>query len=571
LPQEIETLIRKLLRVYGNFFQGAAKAKKTLTLLRQAMGFIPKSEKGRPDQLSLNDLSPEKKQEVTGLKRKRDALLKEKAGYDQQLRRLIPKPRLAEQMELALDEELMFSTPAGTRRDENSKKKVSKIMEFGFDRGLHTTQKKVKRTKFEMVVTDVTYEVETCTDPKTGKTVRASMKDVGPENSQLTWGAIANLVKLHVGFAIPTNRIEKMIGQPEFTSSKICRTLKWSAEQFLPIYLHLFESLSDAGVLSGDDTGTKVLNLDEPMKDEMNLASQIDEQLGWAADRADGQGKKKSLNVSLLMGRTEKDPRSTIRFYRTHLGSVGNLLTKILEWRTPKAGALIFQGDLSATNYPNEEVRQRFQLEIAGCGAHARRPFFRYKEDDGCLCYFMLRGFLTLSQIEKYIDAKGRTEETVLKWRNRYGRKVWQALRNRCIAATTGEVPGRFTYRKGDGPNVWPPGTELYKACRYVIKHFEELTFYLDRPQLQYTNNASERALRIEKCMLSSSKFRKSRNGRAVLDVLRTINATCTAAKVEIENYLMHVTNNMDKVLENPENYTPYAMAKKIQNSENIV
>ncbi len=303
----------------------------------------------------------------------------------------------------------------------------------------------------------------------------------------------------------------------------------------------------------------------------MSLAAQIDEQLGWSADRADGKGKKKSLNVSLLMGKTETDPRSTIRFYRTHLGSVGNLLTKILEWREPKSGQMIFQGDLSTTNYPAEELRKKFELIIAGCGAHARRPFFRYKEDDGFLCYFMLRGFLLLSHIEKYIDSKGRTEEVVLRWRNRYARKAWQAMYNRCVAATTGQVPGRFTYRKGDAPDVWPMGTELYKACRYVIKNFAELTTYLDHPQLQYTNNTSERALRIEKCMLSSSKFRKSRNGRAVLDVLRTINATCTAAKIEIEKYLMHISNNMDKVLKNPKDYTPYAVALKIQNKENLV
>jgi hypothetical protein len=176
-----------------------------------------------------------------------------------------------------------------------------------------------------------------------------------------------------------------------------------------------------------------------------------------------------------------------------------------------------------------------------------------------------------LSQIEKYIDSKGRTEEVVLRWRNRYARKAWQAIHNRCVAATTGVVPGKFTYRKGDGPDVWPPGSELYIACRYVIKHFSELTVYLDHPQLQYTNNASERGLRVEKCMLSSSKFRKTRDGRAFLDILRTINATCTAAKIEIEKYIMHISNNMDKVLENPEDYTPYAVALKIQNGENIV
>lgn len=177
----------------------------------------------------------------------------------------------------------------------------------------------------------------------------------------------------------------------------------------------------------------------------------------------------------------------------------------------------------------------------------------------------MLRGFLILSQIESRIDSLGRTKETVLKLRGRYAKWVWQALLNRCTAATTGEILGRATYRKNCGPQIWPPSTDLHTACRYLIKHFEELTRYLGNPYLQYTNNGIERALRIEKCMLSSSKFRKTRNGRAVLDVLRTINATCTAAKIGVTDYLRYVFKHLSDIKENPKDYTPYAVALHLE------
>jgi transposase len=285
------------------------------------------------------------------------------------------------------------------------------------------------------------------------------------------------------------------------------------------------------------------------------LCDEIDAQLGWIQPRVNG-GDKKALNVSLLVGRTEADPRSTIRFFRTHVGSVGNLLTKILESRSPKAGPLIFQGDLSTSNLPNEDIRADLIFMIAGCAAHARRPFWRSRQDDEQFCYFMLRCFLFLSKLETLIDERGRTRENVLRIRGRYGRMMWIAMRNRCIAATTSTIPG---------PATWPPGTELNKAANYVINHFKELTLYLDHPELAFTNNAQERALRIEKCMLSSSKFRKTKRGRIVLDILRTINATCTAANVDFTDYLRFFFKHLKEFHDQPEKLTPFAFAKSLQ------
>jgi hypothetical protein len=416
----------------------------------------------------------------------------------------------------------------------------------------------------QLVVTEISYEVETVTDPATGVSVRASMDDVGPEGSTMTWRAIANLIKFVVGFAIPINRAALLIGEKEFSSSQICRILKWVAQLLVPIYMHLAEELAQGSILFGDDTKTKVLELES--RGEGSLAAQIEDHLGWTWPKADGTGDKSGLNVSLVIGRSNPlDPMSTIRFFRTHQGSVGNLLTRFLEWREPKSGSLIFQGDLSSTNLPLVELRNKFGLTVAGCGAHARRPFWRHRKEDGHLCYFMLRGFLALSRLESRIDAKGRTTKNVLHYRGRYGKMIWIALRNACEAATEGSFPG--TYKPFEGAfefDLWPPGTDLHRAAMYVINHYEELTRYLTNPFLKYTNNGSERALRIEKCFLSGSKFTKTRDGRAVMDILRTINATCTAAGLDLTAYLRIVFKNRKRLHENPELFTPYAVARNL-------
>ena len=564
MPESISNNLKKMLRIYAELAKGSAKAKQVLLLLRQAMGILPKSEKGSSE-IDTSKLTPEQQAELADLKKKRDQSAFEKSDYQKKIKNLLPPSKNFKQLELLPAEELIFSTPTSAREDESLKEPVERQVEFGKEKGLHSTYESVKRVDLNILVTETTHNVETVTDFTTGKSVRAPMDHVGPEGFQMTWRAFANLVKLHVGFAIPINRLAMLIGQREFTSGKICRILRYVALQFLPIYLCLLEGLSDVDILSGDDTKTKVIELDEP-KSEDAIAAKIDAVLGFAAQRVDGKGDKKGLNVSLLIGRTVKsEPRSTIRFFRTHLGSVGNLLTKVLECRSPKSGPLIFQGDMSTSNLPDEALRKIFPLTIAGCGAHARRPFWRYREEDQGLCYWMLKAFLTLSYIEKLIDSHGRTEATVLRYRERYAKKVWEIIRRRCLAATTGQSTGQFTYRKGTAPNLWPPETELYKAARYVLRNFEELTVYITNPRLNYTNNGVERALRIEKCMLSGSKFRKTRNGRAVLDILRTINATCTAAKVEIADYMRFVYKNRGQVQDNPERFTPYAFALHLQ------
>jgi hypothetical protein len=568
IPANILTVLKQILSVYKNLTLGAQRAKHTLNTLRKALGILPKSEKGSTEiQPLLPGIDEVTQKTIDELREKKAEAERQRRTYHDQLKKLVHPPKDPRQLEFDFGppEEALFSWPTSDRANVASKQKVERMKEFGIDKGLRSTYDSTKRVNLEIVVTEIDYQVETVEDIYTGKKVRASMIEQGPAQFQMTWKAIANLIKMHVGFAIPMNRIELMIGQPEFSTSKMCRVFEYIATQLLPIYFVLAEKLADASILSGDDTSTKILELDEPK--ENSVASQIDQHLAWAAEKANGTGLKKALNVSLLIGKTEADPRSTIRFFRTHTGSVGNLMGKLLEWREPKFKSLIFQGDLSSTNLPHLDLRKKFDFKIGGCGAHARRPFWKFREDDVDLCYFMLRGFLMLSQLEKRIDLRGRTSANILKYRSRYGRMIWEALRNRCNSAITGKVMSRIPPKFGIMPRIWPTGMDLNQACNYVINNFEALTLYLSVPQLQYTNNGSERALRIEKCMLNGSKFRKTRNGRAVLDVLRTINATCTAAKIDIGEYLKYVFKNSDKLQSAPEELTPYAVALALQKS----
>ena len=278
---------------------------------------------------------------------------------------------------------------------------------------------------------------------------------------------------------------------------------------------------------------------------EESLIAKLASVFGRAFKKRRGKGTKRSLNVSVVIGKSRaEDPRSYIFFFRTHLGTFGDLVTKILENRSPKKKALTIVSDMASTNLVLPEIDQKFTITRAGCGPHARRPFWRLKNKDERLCYWMLSAFLVLEQIEDRIDELGRTKARIERYRQRYSRKIWAAILKRCEAVLRGET----LYG-----HHWPKTSELAKACQYIVNHYPALTRYIDDPRLPSNNNLSERVLRWDKIMQDASKFRMTEAGRLHVDILRTIVHTCSAANVDLKDYLLFVFKNREAIAISPQ------------------
>ena len=66
----------------------------------------------------------------------------------------------------------------------------------------------------------------------------------------------------------------------------------------------------------------------------------------------------------------------------------------------------------------------------------------------------------------------------------------------------------------------------------------------------------------MEKLIEGSSMFRRSLEGRFVLDVVRTVLQTAVAAGVPVHEYIVSVLrSNPDEVAAHPERFTPRAWA----------
>ena len=437
--------------------------------------------------------------------------------------------------------------------------------------------------------------------------VAATTDGYGPARYQVTWSALATLAILVGQFAMPLNRLATLfscVGK-RFTAGGLSRLLHYVAERLVAIYLELGEQLSDSEILGGDDTSCRVLEVSsyfEKQKDagktkeehkppwakyrtsaaseesikrceeqkrarmerraagdrEAKRTPDEDPTLGmligryhdFESPRQDGQGGKRSLNTTVVTGRSiAKDPRSLIVFYRSHLGGCGDLLESVLHSRKPSAGDVIVQADLSATNLIRDpELLRRFGFKLIGCSAHARRPFALYEHEDPVYGPFMVHLFKGLAIHEDQLDEWGRNRQNVLAVRQNDSRRVWEQIR---------EVARKVKAR-------WSKASKLGKGARYILKHYDKLTAYLDDPRLEPTNNMRERMLRTEKLIEKSSMFRKTLEGRFVLDIIRTVLQTAVAAGVPVHEYLEFVLReDPDEVASHPERYTPLAWSKR--------
>ena len=135
---EMRGRFKRILAVYLSLTRGALRAKQTLHTLRQAMGIIPKSEKGSQDKLApgsdpaplivspeaMEGWSCEQRQAYAALSKKRNVVIRQKREYDREIKALKGQSKVIGpqyELELVRPNEMLFTFPL-----LNGKKKMSR-------------------------------------------------------------------------------------------------------------------------------------------------------------------------------------------------------------------------------------------------------------------------------------------------------------------------------------------------------------------------------------------------------------------------------------------------------------
>lgn len=431
--------------------------------------------------------------------------------------------------------------------------------------------------KLQVSTLDISVEKVLVQTGQGQKFISASIDEIGPPRRRVTWNFLVNLAMLSAGQCIPFNRFALLASssQKRFTAGEIGRYFGYTAERFLPVYGVLGRALANADVLCGDDTPTRVLEVARALAPEAKdapvpwtsfatqaqamvtaeqnpapgLSVQLAQMFGFAFPRKSDNECKRGFNTTVLSGRQDgHDPRSAIIFYRSHLGSLGNLLDVVLSRRDPAKPDLVIQSDLSTTNLISDpDLTSRLNLILAGCASHARRPFALYADSDPEVCDWILHAFKGLAIYEQCLSFHGRNHDNTLAVRGVDGLQLWEDIQRSCEILV----------------KRWSSKTPLGEGARYVLRHFGRLTHYLTDARLAPSNNFPERMLRMERLIQNNALFRQTLNGRFALDILRTVLQTAIAARVDPQAYLLWVLRMPPDVVANePEQFTPLAFAR---------
>lgn len=165
---------------------------------------------------------------------------------------------------------------------------------------------------------------------------------------------------------------------------------------------------------------------------------------------------------------------------------------------------------------------------LAGCWAHARRPFARIEEKDADAAA-MVRLVHELYVIEEQAEVAGATPAELGRLRDQLSRPITDRIRAFALLLDA-KHPGR-----NDGH---PCGG----GARYILNQWFDLVKFLDHPELRLDNNLAEGDLRMVALIRKNSLFLGAASAgprfAACLSVLRS----CRLARVNPADYLAAVT-----------------------------
>lgn len=166
---------------------------------------------------------------------------------------------------------------------------------------------------------------------------------------------------------------------------------------------------------------------------------------------------------------------------------------------------------------------------VCRCSAHARREFERAKTENVLLSNFGLASFQIIYGVEELIIELGLTGSDKIAYRKENAAIAWQSLLAWCV----------FTV------NDVPQNSQMHKACNYVIRHYDELTAYMDYDVVPLDNNATESAIRALVMGKQNYLFCQNEESCHYAAVMYTFFAACKVFKINPEKWLSDV---LDKI-----------------------
>lgn len=172
---------------------------------------------------------------------------------------------------------------------------------------------------------------------------------------------------------------------------------------------------------------------------------------------------------------------------------------------------------------------------ICRCAVHSRREFDKGKRENRNLVSEPIMLFQMIFLVEDFIrqalERREMTMSDVSEYRHTYAEPAWILLKAWC-AATLLHVPD---------------GSQVKKACNYLLNHYDELTNYLDIPFMPCHNNDTERVIRSLVMGRKNYLFNQSEQALERDTIIYSFFATCAVNDVDPRRWLEYVMDHFEE------------------------
>jgi len=251
------------------------------------------------------------------------------------------------------------------------------------------------------------------------------------------------------------------------------------------------------------------------------------------------EGDKKTTWISGLVALY--DAQYEVWLYQTSEDMAGRSLDSLLSQRS-RDEKLLIMSDAHAANNPAQEHQERFIQ--ANCLAHARRKFHDLLSSNESECIEVLKQMKRVWAVEKECSEEGLDGvQRMLRHQEKSG-PVLSQLKH------FGETSLK--------DHSIEPNSELGKAWRYYLNHFEKLTTFLRVPGCPIDNNKAERELKRAILHRKNSLFYRYDMGALVGDVIMSLGFTALACGLNPLAWFTDMIENRHSVFRNPELWLPW-------------
>lgn len=331
----------------------------------------------------------------------------------------------------------------------------------------------------------------------------------------------AAVALLKYGAGVPFTRFERLqkhLGVPLPTSNQWERVDK-GADLLDPIFAKLINHAAQGTLIHHDDTAMKIMDRPE--------------------FRLDKEGKKRSgVYTTAVISHVVADGESRdIAFFMTGMHHGGENLEEVLKKRVKGLNPPIQMCDASANNTKGE-----FDTILANCLAHGRRKFVELLDYFPKECQRFLGDIGMVYGIDK--KAKDMPPHERLLHHQAHSEPIMTELHD-------------YLEKQIDDKLV-ESNSELGRAIKYMLNHWEALTLFLREPGAPLDNNLAERVIKRAVLHRKNSLYYRSINGAYVGDLFMSLIHTAEMNGANPFDYLKEALKHPALVKENPEEWMPW-------------